>query len=217
MLKDDIVRFLRIGILPGTIWNISAYEAHCIFTALKQVYLYFNNEDDVFLIWHKIFENETQIEATPTEYDRIFFEILLKAERARLSWHKPQKPCSECGQTVYDHENAIRAFLEREIEMPKNFAHSRRILEELPPGEKIHGLKCLSRQDAEKIIEQEIQRLNIRLIAGDQKILSELAQTSPTSSLSEKIGVDDTPLTHKNTLEGAREQLWEILEKYLLD
>ena len=82
-------------------------------------------------------EVTTHTEILPADHDRIFMEVLLKAERARLAGYPPDTPCYDCGGTVYHHEGALREWLEREIEFPKRFALSRTKLFELSYEQRI--------------------------------------------------------------------------------
>lgn len=155
------------------------------------------------------FVNQSAIILTPSEADRILFTVIVKEELVGLGERTGWTP-GACGHTTYEHEHCLKLWLEREIEMPKQFADSRAALRKLLPKERIFGSQCLTRKDAEALVEQEIEHQRERIHTMDAK------DHEYYESLDEKGQIEFKEALrrmHIETLKNAREELWAYIEE----
>lgn len=229
--------------LPGAVWRIGAEEAHCFLVALEHHQDKFFDTVDADLQTWKIILAGAPTTVAPTDKDpgsddsgfndREFFEKLVREELAWLSVYEPFYALA-CGCTVADHESILEVWLNREIELPKQFASSREALAELPFQERISienlqqpglpveveltGKPRLSRQDAERIVEEELERYRERLVAGNPEIIRSMVETGRVPpGFDWKKFVDSLNRGHEATLADAERQLRALLEKHIID
>lgn len=226
--------------LPGEVWRISVLEGHCLFELFIELEPFFDPQRDrSFWNFHYtlkeiektfrrdgVHDGQTHLEVAPTDYDRVFFETLIKVELTYLCGLDDEmtrcEDCGEplqlpCGHTFKDHEEVLRSWLEREIEQPKEFALSRDCLRGLSPAEQLLGKRTLSRQDAEKIISQELERLRIHLITMNMSTLEESDKAPPYPDYSRKDLAQTLERTTEVTLKDAERQLRANIEPLIID
>lgn len=200
--------------MPGEVWHINDLEGHCILVALDALADSFGPQDHDFSSWYETLKLAGAQQVTPTEKDRVFFALVLKQELERLAALESYEYLS-CGHTVYTHESALRQWRDREIEFPKRFAASREALTTVAPEKRLFGQEFLSREDAERIIREELDALELRLKVGHLKILQELDTNPPEGYVRERLA-DGLTRARKGMLEDARNQLWNILEPRII-
>lgn len=217
--------------LPGEVMEIHPREAHCLSIAIT-----FFQEDPVFHVflekmfnerflqtWSEILRVESQkydfkqaltwTKLTPLEDDRRFLEALVATELVNLRSHPPREERMDCGHYPYDHEEILGEFTEREIELPKAFENSRRLqLESTDIQEKILGKSILSRKEVEKLIEERMKRLRRRFLVMDLEDLDEF-DLNPPEGYSRDATAEALARSHESTIEDARQQLLELLER----
>ena len=220
---------------PGEIWTFNSFEAHCFREFLEDAVLEallagtsVSNWDETLRLeaskaelrrmspdklaelGMSSWEKDTVTQVTPTEEDRAFFEKLASYVLILLANIEPAKKLP-CGTTIYEHEVAVRAWQEREIERPKSFAKTRAALKLLPVEKALNGKPKLARADADKLIAEELERLRIWLHAGDFVSCEGL----PVEELPDVR--EGLALAHRATLAEAQKDLRALLgEKYEL-
>src|SRR3989344_6255225 len=122
--------------LPGELWRIDAYHAHCLLTALERFTDFFHED---ILLWYWIGQLtpeavvydpavEQSLQAavfiTPTDKDHEFFDCLIKKELEHLGYHNSTYKMP-CGHEVREHEACLSDWFELEIETAKKFISSR--------------------------------------------------------------------------------------------
>ncbi|OHA51374.1 MAG: hypothetical protein A3A97_00820 [Candidatus Terrybacteria bacterium RIFCSPLOWO2_01_FULL_40_23] len=222
--------------LPGEVWRIDAYQAHCLLTALERFTDFFH-EDLLLWYWIQQFasdavvydpDTDQNLQAvtliTPTDKDPEFFERIIEKELQHLAYHDSTYKLS-CGHEAREHETCLSDWKDQEIELAKKFASSREAVSRLPLADQIFGSgPFLSRADAERIIEEEVKRHILRRKMRDAESLREL-ESEEGQRLLQEAGLP--PYNRAETIarmnracqasaEDARAQLREIMEKYIV-
>ncbi len=214
--------------LPGEVWHISASEAHCFSEALERFCEFFHEE---LLFWFWLQEMAREVVAynpalgdaeqkivavTPTSQDLVFFGRLIEKERAHLAFYDGAHML-ECRHEVRFHEAVLADWHEREIETAEKFASSREAVAQASLDVRLFASgPRLSREDAERIIEDELRSYRFRRKMRDAASLREMEELNPP-------GYDrDRTIAALNRaceagVEDARAQLREIMAKYIVE
>lgn len=221
--------------IPGEVWTFNAFEAHCFYEFLEEAVIEAVLAGTDIAVWEKTLglearkaglravppeklaelgmsvpETVTVTQVTPTEEDRAFFEKLGLYILGLLAGVDPATKLP-CEHTIYEHETAVRAWYEREIERPKGFARTRTALKGLSIVKALSGKAKLARADAAKLIQDELECLRTRLYAGDFADCDGL----PPEGMQEMCATLDR--AHRATLADAKISLWALLgEEYEL-
>lgn len=213
--------------LPGELWRINTYQAHCLLIALERFTDFFHED---LLLWFWIQQLAPEASAydpgveehfeaamliTPTDADLKFFERLIGKEMEHLGYHDSTYKMP-CGHEAREHEICLSDWTDREIETAKKFASSREAVARLPVVNQIYGSSpYLSRADAERIIEEEVKRYTFRRKMRDAESLRQIEELNPPGyDRQHYIGALNRAC--QAGVEDARAQLREIMEKYII-
>jgi len=112
--------------MRGEEWHIDVFLAHCLFETLERLKGDYE-ENQNFLIWYhtlvefaKSYQDRGAVRArrgltvAPAESDIGFFQEIIEDELDRLSAYAPDT-LLVCGETVGEHAESLRKWLQREV------------------------------------------------------------------------------------------------------
>ncbi len=213
--------------LPGEIWRIDAYQAHCLLEALERFTDFFHEE---LLLWFWIQQLihdaaaydpavgqdlQAAVLITPTDKDPEFFGRLIEKELQHLGYHEGTYKMP-CGHEAREHEICLSDWKDRQIETAKKFASSREAVSRLPFVDKIFGPgPYLSEDDAERIIEEEIRQYIIKRKMRDAESLRQIEELNPPGYDRQRY-ISALNRACQAGAEDARTQLRQIMEKHII-
>lgn len=214
--------------VPGENFSFDALEAHCLFMGLHAVRAFLDEEDYNFVQLYaslKGKEEEYKLSnvrgqlpdpmiITSDDYLRGFFTSFVALMRWHL-WCLSDEVINEhgeeqefrfpiCEHTIDEHMKILTSWAEREIELPKKFASSRIAVENLPADiDKVFGLPFITRKDLERVIKEELERLEASISDEDEELIQKIVDLGRTREQAQ----ETIKSMHNTTLNSTREDL----------